>query len=57
MLYRFANDLFISYAHIDNLDGWVEKFQERLQHRLAQLGTDVTIWRDKKLSGADRFSD
>lgn len=53
----FANDIFISYAHNDNLSGWVEKFQEDLQNRLIELQVKVTIWRDKKLGGADKFSD
>lgn len=53
----FANDIFISYAHNDNLNGWVEKFQEHLQNRLTELQVGVNIWRDKKLGGADRFSD
>jgi hypothetical protein len=39
----FEDDIFISYAHIDNkplaegLKGWVETLHERLQIRLEQL--------------------
>ena len=38
-----ANDLFISYAHIDNLPitederGWITEFHRILENRLAQL--------------------
>lgn len=53
----FTNDIFISFAHIDNLDGWVEQFQKRLTNRLAQIDAAVTIWRDSKLRGTDDFSE
>jgi hypothetical protein len=53
----FTNDIFISFSHADNWDGWVERFQEHLSHRLVQLGAHVTIWRDSKLRGTDVFSD
>ena len=32
-----ANDVFISYAHADNTEGWVDQFHERLFNRLRQL--------------------
>jgi hypothetical protein len=58
----FEDDLFISYAHIDNqplaegLKGWVETFHERLRVRLEQLtGEPVRVWRDRKLGGNDVF--
>ena len=58
------NDVFISYAHIDNqplaegLKGWVETFHERLKIRLEQLtGEPARIWRDRKLSGNDVFEE
>ncbi|HEX8772485.1 MAG TPA: TIR domain-containing protein [Pyrinomonadaceae bacterium] len=61
---NFDEDLFISYAHIDNeplaegLEGWVETLHERLQIRLSQLtGETVSIWRDLKLQGNDIFSE
>ena len=53
----FTNDIFISFSHDDNWDGWVEKFQDHLSHRLVQIGAPVTIWRDSKLRGTDVFSD
>jgi hypothetical protein len=61
---NFDEDIFISYAHIDNeplaegLEGWVETLHERLQIRLNQLtGETVSIWRDRKLQGNDIFSE
>ena len=58
----FEEDLFISYAHIDNqplaegLKGWVETFHERLKVRLEQIaGQTVRVWRDRKLAGNDEF--
>ncbi|MGR9106409.1 MAG: TIR domain-containing protein, partial [Gammaproteobacteria bacterium] len=56
-------DVFISYAHVDNTgfteeqQGWVSAFDSALQKRLAQLlGRKADIWRDRKLTGADRFA-
>jgi hypothetical protein len=58
----FDHDVFISYAHIDNdplseeQKGWITMFHDALLKRLAQLlGKNPNIWRDKKLSGNDRF--
>jgi hypothetical protein len=60
----YENDLFISYAHLDNLpltedsSGWVSEFHRALEVRVAQLlGEKPQIWRDLKLSGNDAFSD
>jgi hypothetical protein len=60
----YTNDLFISYAHIDNVrlsseeEGWVTNLHNFLEVRLAQLlGAKANIWRDPKLSGNDYFSD
>jgi hypothetical protein len=60
----FEIDIFISYAHIDNLPlregerGWVAEFHRVLEVRLAQLlGEKPQIWRDQKLQGNDYFSD
>ncbi len=62
MTYKF--DVFISYAHIDNMPlkegdkGWVASFHKALEVRLAQLiGEKPRIWRDQKLQGNDFFSD
>jgi hypothetical protein len=54
-----TNDVFISYAHADNTEGWVDQFHNRLLNRLRQLDRKApfTIWRDPKLTGADVFSD
>ena len=56
------NDLFISYAHIDNLSisddekGWITDFHRILENRLAQLmGEQPRVWRDQKLTGNDIF--
>jgi hypothetical protein len=61
---NFQYDVFISYAHIDNLPlkegekGWVESFHRALEVRLAQLlGERPQIWRDQKLQGNDLFND
>ncbi|HEX8686578.1 MAG TPA: TIR domain-containing protein, partial [Pyrinomonadaceae bacterium] len=61
---RYKDDIFISYAHIDNqplaegLSGWVESLHERLKIRLGQLlGEEASIWRDRKLQGNDVFAD
>ncbi|MEM9904776.1 MAG: hypothetical protein AAF921_07115 [Cyanobacteria bacterium P01_D01_bin.44] len=61
---KFEYDIFISYAHIDNLpleeeqEGWISHFHRALEIRLAQLrGENPRIWRDLKLQGNDYFSD
>lgn len=60
----FENDIFISYAHIDDQPlvegqkGWVSTFHRALHIRLAQLlGREPRIWRDPKLHGNDIYSD
>ena len=60
----FENDIFISYAHVDNQslaagqEGWISLLHERLRKRLGQLlGEEVKIWRDPKLQGNDEFSE
>ena len=61
---KFARQIFISYAHLDNQPltadqaGWVSLFHATLQTLLSQrLGAQVDIWRDDKLRGNDVFSD
>src|SRR6185295_10545036 len=61
---NLANDLFISYAQIDNArfteveKGWIDMLHEALDWRLPQLmGGPVKIWRDRKLGGNDVFDD
>ena len=57
----FENDIFVSYAHVDNEpfdnpQGWVDSFAQRLGLRLAQLtGSKPAIWRDKRLQGNEYF--
>ena len=58
----FQNDLFISYAQIDNefftqkTKGWIDLLHERLEIRLAQLlGTRPKIFRDPQLRGPEDF--
>jgi len=60
----FENDVFISYAHLDNQaviegqSGWISKFDRALKIRLGQLlGREPRIWRDPKLQGNDFFAD
>jgi len=61
---NFENDIFISYAHIDNqplvkdTDGWVSQFHHALEVRVDQLrGIKSKVWRDLKLQGNDFFDD
>ena len=53
----FTNDIFISFSHVDDSDGWVESFHDSLRNRLLQLDAPVHIWRDTKLNGTDIFTD
>lgn len=60
----YPNDVFISYSHIDNqpIDGagggWADTFHELLQNFVdVHLGRRTAIWRDRRLTGADIFSD
>jgi hypothetical protein len=61
---NFEDDIFISYAHIDNKPltegqkGWISHFHEALDIRLAQLlGAETKIWRDPELRGNDFLAD
>jgi hypothetical protein len=56
------NDIFISYAHIDDQPmlegqrGWISQFHRSLEVRMSQLlGQELKIWRDPKLQGSDLF--
>ncbi len=60
----FKNEIFISYAHLDNetafpgQNGWISDFHRALEVRVGQLlGRKLTVWRDPKLTGNDLFSD
>ena len=61
---EFENDVFLSYAHIDDQvlaegqKGWISSLHRALEVRLAQLlGKEPRIWRDPKLQGNDVFAD
>jgi hypothetical protein len=61
---EFENDVFVSYAHIDDQvlakgqQGWISSLHSALQVRLEQLlGKEAKIWRDPKLQGNDVFAD
>ena len=58
------NDVFISYAHIDDQPmmegqrGWISQFHRSLEVRMGQLlGQELKIWRDPKLQGSDLFDE
>jgi len=61
---EYENEIFISYSHIDNQPfgdprgGWVDIFHEHLQNFVnVHLGRRTKVWRDKRLTGAEVFSD
>ncbi len=61
---EFQRNLFISYAHIDNVplteqqQGWITRFHSTLSAMLnMRLGRKAEIWRDSKLNGNDIFAD
>ena len=58
------NDVFISYAHLDDRPltegekGWISQFHRSLEVRLGQLlGEEPKVWRDPKLKGGDLFDE
>jgi hypothetical protein len=61
---NFEYDIFISYAHVDNLttptesEGWISTFQKclavLLSQRVGKMGT-IKIWRDPSLDGSQLF--
>lgn len=60
----YDNDIFISYAHLDNqplvrdTEGWVSQFHRAIEIRVDQLlGKRLSVWRDPKLQGNDFFDD
>lgn len=60
----YNNDVFISYSHIDNQPfgdpggGWVDIFHEQLQNFVnVHVGRRTNVWRDKRLTGGEVFSD
>jgi hypothetical protein len=62
-LKSFNHDIFISYAHVDNLPdrdgvkGWVEQFVQQLAVRLLKrFGESVDIWNDPQLKQSQLFN-
>jgi hypothetical protein len=60
----FSNDIFVSYSHIDNESfgdvrgGWVDIFHAQLQQFVdVHIGQRTKVWRDRRLTGAEVFSD
>src|SRR6476660_172631 len=63
----YAYDIFISYAHVDNIefpgqtDGWIEKFYKNLHlllaKRLGRMDMVKIWWDNKKLDGSIMFND
>jgi hypothetical protein len=61
---NFKFDIFISYAHVDNLtaagstNGWVSQFHQQLEiqlwKRVGRIGS-VAIWRNQELDGNSVF--
>jgi hypothetical protein len=61
---KYEDEIFISYAHVDNtspkagLDGWITRFHRALEDRVTQVrGEAPRIFRDPKLQGNDIFAD
>ncbi len=47
----FDHDIFISFAHVDNQDGWVDVFQQHLTielNRLIGRAGQLVVWLDKR---------
>lgn len=60
---NFEKDVFISYAHVDDvpmtegMKGWISELHEYLQNRVFQItGVKPVIWRDARLQGNDFFA-
>jgi hypothetical protein len=50
-------DVFISYSHANNFEGWVDRFHEKLEARLNEKIPGVTVFRDtKSLEGNDELT-
>jgi hypothetical protein len=53
----FENDIFISYVHDNNQDGWVTRLHNDLQKELDGSVKGVKIWRDRELNSNTRFDE
>lgn len=50
----FQEDIYLSYAHLDDAEEWVTDLHTFLDRRIHQLlGERVRLWRDRKLHGAE----
>src|SRR5437763_9215999 len=50
-------DVFISYSHLDNKNGWIDGFHLQLDKWLGQfLAKPATIWRDSRLDSSTGLS-
>ena len=53
----FENDIFISYAHLDDEEGWIAEFDRRLKIKVQEfLGRRLMVWRDPELQGNEEFA-
>src|SRR5262245_66040453 len=56
----FENDIFISYSHVDDQDGWVGVFQKQLEMELSRLLGRMglaRVWRDRRRLQGNHFFD
>ena len=52
----YAADIFVSYSHSNDRDGWVTELKSKLASGLADLSEDVDVWFDaERLQTGDRF--
>ncbi len=52
----YAADIFVSYSHSNDRDGWVTELKSKLASGLADLSEDVDVWFDTdRLQAGDRF--
>jgi len=52
----YAADIFVSYSHSNDRDGWVTELKSKLASGLADLSEDVDVWFDAdRLQTGDRF--
>ena len=55
LLPAYGNNVFLSYGHVDNADGWVTKLHALLEMRIAQLLglRSGGVWRDPALNAGE----
>src|SRR5215469_4987280 len=52
----YAADIFVSYSHSNDRDGWVTELKSKLASGLADLSEDLDVWFDAdRLQTGDRF--